>query len=222
MFSWLKKKIQQARIVVRHPECKILGSVTLRSELAGSNAIGAHSHFDGKLGYASYLGSQCCISAYIGKYSCIGSRVNVITADHPLEPWASVHPAFFSKRGTVAACYVNSQKYHEYKYLDEKSRVGVRIGNDVWIGNDVTILGGVTIGDGAVLATGAIVTHDVEPFSIVGGVPAKQIRMRFTDDQRAALMRNPWWEKSEDWIRRNADSFSDIQKLVALLEKDED
>ena len=68
------------------------------------------------------------------------------------------------------------------------------IGNDVWIGFEAVILAGVTIGDGAIIGARAVVTKDVPPYTIVGGVPAKSIRKRFSDEDIAALMALKWWD----------------------------
>ena len=68
------------------------------------------------------------------------------------------------------------------------------IGNDVWIGFEAVILAGVTIGDGAIIGARAVVTKDVPPYTIVGGVPAKPIRKRFSDEDIAALMALKWWD----------------------------
>ena len=88
------------------------------------------------------------------------------------------------------------------------------IGNDVWIGSNVIIMSGVRIGDGAVIAAGAIVTKNVEPYSIVGGVPAKTIRRRFEENQIEYLRKIEWWNRSEDWIKKNAASFTDIEYFI--------
>jgi len=74
------------------------------------------------------------------------------------------------------------------------------IGSDVWIGFEAVILAGVTIGHGAIVGTRALVTRDVPPFAIVGGVPAKTIKYRFNDDTRARLLEVAWWNRSPDWI----------------------
>ncbi|WP_269799630.1 CatB-related O-acetyltransferase [Geodermatophilus chilensis] len=83
------------------------------------------------------------------------------------------------------------------------------IGNDVWIGNRVTILRGVHVGDGAVLAAGAVVTRDVPPYAIVGGVPARLIRWRFPEPIREALARSQWWTWPDELIRERIADFSD-------------
>lgn len=78
------------------------------------------------------------------------------------------------------------------------------------IGNNVSLMSGIRIGTGAVIATGAVVVSDVEPYAIVGGVPAREIRKRFDDEQIAYLLASRWWERPFDELRKEADSFSDI------------
>lgn len=77
------------------------------------------------------------------------------------------------------------------------------IGNDVWIGYEAVIMSGVTIGDGAIIGTRAVVTKDVPPYTIVGGVPAKPIRKRYSDDEIAQLENPKWWDWPEEKIRKN-------------------
>lgn len=81
------------------------------------------------------------------------------------------------------------------------------VGNDVWIGYEAVIMAGVTIGDGAIIGTRAVVTKDVPPYTIVGGVPAKQIRKRYSDETIDALMKMQWWDWPKEKIRRNLDSI---------------
>ena len=92
------------------------------------------------------------------------------------------------------------------------------IGNDVWIGHSAKILEGVTIGDGAIIATGAVVAEDVSPYSIVGGVPAKKIKNRFSDEDIEFLMNLKWWEKDLDWIKKYAAYFESIDKIKQIEE----
>lgn len=77
----------------------------------------------------------------------------------------------------------------------------VTIGHDVWIGHGATVLAGVTVGTGAVIGAGAVVSRDVAPYEIVGGVPARVIRRRFSDAQAEALMGIAWWDWSHDALR---------------------
>lgn len=77
------------------------------------------------------------------------------------------------------------------------------IGNDVWIGYEAVVMAGVTIGDGAIIGARAVVTKDVPPYTIVGGVPARKIRRRFSDDVIARLLELKWWDWPAEQIQRN-------------------
>ena len=77
------------------------------------------------------------------------------------------------------------------------------VGNDVWIGYEAVILSGVTIGDGAVIGARAVVTKDVPPYTIVGGVPAKPIKKRFSDESIKKLQSIRWWDWSKEKIAEN-------------------
>jgi virginiamycin A acetyltransferase len=81
------------------------------------------------------------------------------------------------------------------------------IGNDVWIGYEAIIMAGVTIGDGAIIGARAVVTKDVPPYMIVGGVPAKPIRKRFSDDVILKLLHLKWWDWSKEKIAQNIDAI---------------
>ena len=81
------------------------------------------------------------------------------------------------------------------------------IGNDVWIGYEAIILSGVTIGDGAIIASRAVVTEDVLPYTIVGGVPAKAIRKRFSEQTISHLLKIKWWDWTKERITQNIDAI---------------
>ena len=88
-------------------------------------------------------------------------------------------------------------------YPDRTTSGDVVIGNDVWIGKGVFISSGVTVGDGAVLAAGSVVTREVPPYAIVGGVPAKVIKYRFSPEVIASLLNIAWWDWSDEEVARH-------------------
>ena len=93
------------------------------------------------------------------------------------------------------------------------------IGNDVWIGYEAVIMSGVRIGDGAVIGTRAVVTKDVPPYTIVGGLPAKPIRRRYDEETAARLEKLRWWDWPEAQVRRaipllQAGDLDALEKLV--------
>ena len=89
------------------------------------------------------------------------------------------------------------------------------VGNDVWIGYEAVVLAGVAIGDGAIIGSRAVVTKDVPPYTIVGGVPAKAIRKRFSDSEVARLLELKWWDWPEEKIAKSIDAIQsgDLEKL---------
>ena len=79
-------------------------------------------------------------------------------------------------------------------------------------------MAGVTIGDGAIVTMGSIVTRDVPPYAIVGGVPAKIIRYRFTPDQISRLLEIRWWDMDEEWIKNQAGMFDNVDKFITSID----
>ena len=104
----------------------------------------------------------------------------------------------------------------ENQCLSNSKRINskVTIGNDVWIGYRAIICQGVTIGDGAIIGAGAVVTKDVAPYTIVGGVPAKEIRKRFSDEIIAKFLKIKWWDWSLEKINTNLELFYQPEKFV--------
>lgn len=189
----------------------------------GNNYVGEKSIVtNSSIGYFTYLATDCHIDkSNIGRFTSIAPNCKVIYGDHPVSVFASTHPAFYKKSRHAGKCLVNQEKFTEIVYADKKNKWISIIGNDVWIATDVRILGGVTIGDGAIIATGAVVTKNVPPYAVVGGVPAKIIRYRFSSDQIEWLLRFKWWNKDENWIKKHADYFENIEKLIKVVESEE-
>jgi len=121
----------------------------------------------------------------IGKFCMIASDVTFIMngANHLSEAVTSYPFAIFGQDWSDA---MQGKTY--------PNKGNTTIGNDVWIGYGATIMPGVTVGDGAIIATKAVVTKDVEPYSIVGGNPAREIRKRFSDEEIKELLEIRWWD----------------------------
>lgn len=188
-------------------------NVSLHATFEGKNRICTASSFSGDMGFGSYIGANSVIHAKIGRYTSIASNVKTVLGRHPASDFVSTHPAFFSTNPKHLFTYVEKTVFQESAFADDGHNC-VIIGNDVWIGEDVSILAGVCIGDGAIVAAGAVVTKDVEPYTIVGGVPAKQIRKRFTDEEIEFLLSFKWWEKDVAWIAANASKFENIKDFM--------
>ncbi|NDV97574.1 antibiotic acetyltransferase [Dysgonomonas sp. 521] len=130
----------------------------------------------------------------IGKFCSItcGAKFIFNSANHTLKSLSNyTFPLFYDEW--------DLEKAHVTDAWDNKG--DIIIGNDVWIGYDAIIMAGVHIGDGAVIGTRAVVTKDVAPYTIVGGVPAKEIRKRFDEEIIAELLKLQWWDWPVDKIR---------------------
>lgn len=132
----------------------------------------------------------------IGKFCSIacGAKFIFTSANHSLKSLSTYpFPIFFEEWDLDVTNIADA--------WDNKG--DIIIGNDVWIGYEAIILSGVTIGDGAIIGTRAVVTKDVPPYTIVGGVPAKPIRKRFDEITIARLLELKWWDWSEERIKAN-------------------
>lgn len=143
----------------------------------------------------------------IGKFCMIASDVKFIMngANHLTNAISSYPFAIFGKGWGKA---MDGKSYPQ--------KGDINIGNDVWIGYNATIMGGVTVGDGAIIATNSTVVRDVEPYSIVGGNPAAEIKKRFSEDIIAKLLKLKWWNWEIEKITENVQSLAgnDIRKLI--------
>lgn len=167
------------------------------------------------LGFMSYVGKNVHLShVKVGKYSSIGPGVETVVGNHPTRTYVALHPAFYTDRQFAGMQISSKTTFEEYSYTDAQKQWLVEIGNDVWIGANVNILNGCRIGDGAVVAAGAVVTKDVPPYTIVGGVPAKEIRKRFTEEQIAFLLQFKWWDRDISWLKEHAEDFQDIDLFM--------
>ena len=137
------------------------------------------------LGAWSYVARETILNdVRIGRFCSIGPRTVIGAGDHPTN-LISTSPVFYSDRGQCGPSFAAATSFIE--------RRTVQIGNDVWIGAQVFICDGITIGSGAIIAAGAIVTKNVPAYAVIGGVPAKPIRSRFTPEIVARLESLAWW-----------------------------
>ena len=110
-----------------------------------------------------------------------------------------------------------SRTFIEHDLETEMPGAPVVVGNDAWIGSRVTLLPGVTVGDGAVVAAGAVVHRDVDPYTVVGGVPARTLRLRFDEATVSALLALRWWDWPDDVIRERIGLFPDPTRFVEMF-----
>ncbi len=136
----------------------------------------------------------------IGRFCSIasGARFLFNSANHRMASLSTYpFPLFFEEWGL------------ERKNVSESwdNKGDIVVGNDVWIGYEALILAGVTIGDGAVIGTRALVTKDVPPYTIVGGIPARPIRKRFPEQTISLLLEMKWWDWPKKKIARNIEAI---------------
>lgn len=162
-------------------------------------------YYDVRMGRYSYAGYGCRVTRCdIGAFCSIADHVMIGGAEHPIKHVSS-SPVFHEGRNILG------KVFFPHSYEPGKTTI---IGNDVWIGFGAKIKSGVRIGDGAVIGMGSIVTHDIPPYEIWGGNPARMIKKRFDDKVRDALLSIKWWDMPEEEIRKKAYLFSDIEEFL--------
>lgn len=180
----------------------------------GNNYVAGELHRC-QFGYGSYVHKGSVLDhVKVGRFCAIGENVNIRLFQHPTH-MVSISPCFYRKEHRLKT-FVDENYYEDLKTT--KDEHSVVIGNDVWIGQGVSIMSGITIGDGAVIGTGAVVTKNVEPYAIVGGIPAKVIRYRFPKEQIEKLLKIKWWDMDTNWLEKNGKYFTDVNTFISLFE----
>jgi len=152
------------------------------------------------IGKYSYVGGgSCIVGTEIGNFCSIAHDVQIGLAGHTLD-LLSTSPIFTEKSNGTGYSWVSDDTF---AYKNRRTIIG----SDVWIGHGAKILSGISVNHGAVIAAGAVVTKDVPPYAIVGGIPAKIIRFRFNDKMVAELLQTKWWLLSTERIKEKLDVF---------------
>jgi acetyltransferase-like isoleucine patch superfamily enzyme len=194
---------------IRKHQCKLAGGVAslhkrLTLTLEEGVSIG-HVEIESRnleIGAHTYIRSECVLSAVssIGRFCSIGSGcfIGQQKSSHPTD-WLSSHPF----------------QYTDTALTYDPEVAAVTIGHDVWVGHSAMILEGVVVGTGAVIATRAVVAHDVPPYAIVAGIPAKVVKYRHSPELIAELLASRWWECDFDVLKTLA--LNDPQATLAQL-----
>lgn len=178
-----------------------------RAVLGRYTEVGARTKFiDSTLGDYSYIVNDGdVINSRIGKFCSIAAMVRINPGNHPM--WRATQSHFTYR----ASAYFPGESDEESFFAWRRS-FPVEIGHDVWIGHGAIVLAGRKIGNGSVIAAGSVVTRDVAPYEIVGGVPAKPIKRRFPDEVAERLQRLRWWDWSHEALH---DALGDFRALTA-------
>ena len=194
-----KYKYLFARLLNRRP-------VAVKNSIVHPKAkLGDGAQFvNSKIGKYSYLYDSSATETEIGAFCSIARGCVIGGGSHPTN-WVSTSPVFYKGRNVLKTNF-SQNNYEEYKKTV--------IGNDVWIGSGCFIKSGVTIGDGAVIGMGSVVTHDVPPYEIWAGNPARFIKKRFDDETIRELLELGWWNMSQQELESAGDLFNDPRLTI--------
>lgn len=172
-------------------------------------SIGANNKIiESKFGDYTYTMDDVTVNyTEIGKFCSIASHVCINPVQHPMNRVTQHHMTYRK------VAYGFADKDDE-DFFDWRRKQTVIIGHDVWIGHGAIIMKGIEIGTGAVIGSGSVVTKDVEPYTIVVGVPAKPIKRRFSKDIAEKLLEIAWWDWPREKLENHFDELNDIEGFM--------
>lgn len=211
ILSRIYKSIRLSKVMAGNPTCVFSSSSEIIESTFGDYVVifDNNNIYNSKIDSYSYVqkGSRV-FNCEIGKFCSIASSVSIAPGIHDLNR-ITTHPALMQKSTPLPKVYAKNDYIISFKK--------VFIGNDVWIGEKAVVLDGVKIGNGSVIAAGSVVVKDVEPYSVVGGVPAKHIKYRFDSEVVSLLEESKWWNNSEEWFELNSELMVDADKFIEYL-----
>lgn len=191
------------------------GTILQAAELGAYTDVGPMCHIlETSLGDYTYCaGYNQFAYAEIGKFCSIATFARINPGNHPAYTRVAQHHFTYRSRQFDLA------EEDDEEFFNWRREHKVTIGHDVWIGHNAVVMPGVNIGSGAVVGSGAIVTHDVEPYGVAVGVPARVIRRRFDDETIAGIESTLWWDWGREMLKKRLGDFKDIQKFIRLYGK---
>ena len=198
------KRLDPKRPLI-HPTSRVK-----KCAFGGYVEIGDHCLLEeSQVGAYSYcFGYNDIIYSCIGKFKSIATGVRLNPLQHPAKFRAAAHHITYR-------CAHYGLGEDDDAFLDWRRQNWVVTGHDVWLGHNAVGMGGVAIGHGGVVGAGAVVTHDVAPYEIVGGVPARHIGWRYDRPTIEALLRIGWWDWSHETLKARLRDFDDVAEFCA-------
>lgn len=211
----IKKIVRQWLLRKRFPQSVIYSGVVVDTQ----SKISIHSVLfqnvvllESSLGTYSYIQANTIVcNTQIGPFCSIAGNVHIGLAAHPTYH-VSTSPVFYDNTQPLPHFFAKSKQFHETVPM-------TIIDADVWIGQSAMIKAGVKIGVGAIIGAGAMVTKDVTPYSVVVGVPAREIKKRFDDLTCQQLLDSKWWELDTEKLEELSPFFADPQLFLQALKK---
>ncbi|MFC7078624.1 DapH/DapD/GlmU-related protein [Haloarcula halophila] len=181
------------------------------SELGAWTEVRGHARLhESEIGDYTYLMERVQLDyATVGKFGNVAADARLGPTNHPIDRPSAHH---FTYRTAMYDLGEDDDSVFEWR-ADQP----VEVGHDVWIGHGAIVLPGVTIGNGAVVGAGAVVADDVDPYTVVAGVPAEPIRRRFSTDVAERIEATEWWHWDHETLAERVGAFRDIERFLAAF-----